>query len=66
MSARRANVRLALAILATAVVAACDRAPTEPVAGMRGQVATLNIEGDTLSCRNGWQIVNGRYECNAQ
>lgn len=66
MSARRNTARLALALVATLAVAACDRSPTAPVAGMRAASAVASIEGDTLSCRSGWIVVNGRYECLGQ
>ena len=66
MSGRRVNARLAFVLLAVAAIAACDRSPTEPVAGMRARSALVSIEGDTLSCRFGWQVVNGRYVCNEQ
>lgn len=65
MSARTATTRLALVLLAAVVVAACDHAPTAPAA-MRAASAVASIEGDTLSCRNGWIVVNGRYECLGQ
>lgn len=63
MSVRRNTARLAIALVATLVVAACDRSPTAPVAGVRAASGVASIEGDTLSCRNGWIVVNGRYEC---
>jgi hypothetical protein len=65
MSARHATGRLALVLLAAVVVAACDRSPTAPAA-MRSAQAVASIEGDTLPCRNGWIVVNGRYECLGQ
>lgn len=66
MPARRYTARLALALVATLVAAACDRSPTAPTPEMRTASAVASIEGDTLSCRNGWIVVNGRYECLGQ
>ncbi len=59
--------RLALAAVFTSAVAACDQSPTEPTSALaRVQPRSFSIEGDTLLCRNGWTVLNGRYECNAE
>lgn len=57
--------RLALAFIATAVVAACDSSTTAPEARAKRVVTVAStIEGDTTNCMYGWTVVQGRYECN--
>jgi hypothetical protein len=54
-----------LGALALVSVVACADSPTQPeVIGDRAVRDSIPpIEGDTLECRNGWNVVNGRYVC---
>jgi hypothetical protein len=53
------------AIALIGAITACD-APTEPAAMRSVAKVGARIEGDTLECRSGWHIVNGRYVCNGE
>jgi hypothetical protein len=56
---------LAAGVLFVAAIAACDRSPTAPGSALSKSTArAYTIEGDTTSCRNGWIVVQGRYQCN--
>ena len=57
------RVILALALLASAIVA-CDRGATAP-ADIRPAPfkPAATIEGDTTSCLRGWVIIAGAYSC---
>lgn len=64
-------VRRACAVLVACVLSAsvgCESAtsPSRPhaVPVARGAARYDVILGDTLSCRSGWQIIDGRYVCN--
>ena len=58
------RVLLALALLLTGAVAACDASTTAPTELRRAQTKPAAIEGDTLSCNRGWVIIAGWYVCN--
>ena len=60
----RPAFRLTLACVATAVIAACAEAPTEPTAPISSARVTLQANQDSTQCRHGWQLINGRYVCN--
>jgi len=64
--ARRLLV-LASLVVAGTTVAACAAEPTAPRPSAPAEEFTApasRIEGDTLQCRSGWNVVNGRYVCN--
>jgi hypothetical protein len=62
---RRAQLALALVLAATSLTAACDRGVTEPGTNATSTSGPLlGIEGDTLQCRSGWTVNQGRYVCN--
>jgi hypothetical protein len=54
-----------LGAIALVSVVACADSPTQPtVPGARAARDTIPpIEGDTLDCRSGWTVINGRYVC---
>jgi hypothetical protein len=55
-----------LGAVALVTAAACADSITQPaIPGKRAARDTVppEIEGDTLMCRSGWLIINGRYEC---
>lgn len=59
--------RLAFAAAFASAVAACDQSPTEPTSALsRVQPRSFSIDGDTLACRSGWTVQNGRYVCNEE
>lgn len=62
------RLRLAPLILAASAItlAACADGSTAPDATLARARPSFNIEGDTLSCRNGWTVLNGRYVCNEE
>jgi hypothetical protein len=60
MSTRSRIFSLLGAVVAVTTVACAD-SPTGPTAN--GRPAVRNIEGDTLECRSGWTISEGRYVC---
>ena len=61
------TVRIALFILLTTVVA-CSNTLTAPgpVAGQRATRDTTLYLADTLNCRSGYTIINGRVVCSEQ
>jgi len=62
-SSRQRRVILALALL-TSAVAACDAGTTAPAGIRPAAMKPAAIEGDTLTCKRGWVIINGAYVCN--
>lgn len=60
--------RLAALVMAASAItlAACADAATSPDATLARARQTFRIEGDTLDCRNGWTVLNGRYVCNEE
>lgn len=59
----RRLVPVLLMAAAVATVAACGNStPTAPLKPSLSGGA--RIDGDTLECRSGWTIINGRYVCN--
>ena len=61
----KSRVLSLLGAVALVSIVACADSPTDPtVMGTRAARDTIPpIEGDTLECRNGWNVVNGRYVC---
>lgn len=63
-----AVVALLVALGVLLVGAACDgSAPTAPsrfAPRPQAGASADEIQGDTLTCRSGWQIIEGRYVCN--
>jgi hypothetical protein len=58
---------IALVLTAVALVSACDRTITAPpAAAKRVQIRPASIEGDTLDCRFGWTVAQGRYVCSEE
>lgn len=65
----RLVVRAILTVAIPLVAAAACDSPTMPVARQSVRPATVpalhdQILGDTLSCKSGWQVINGYYVCN--
>lgn len=62
----RRSAALAVAAVLLALAACETSSPTSPSrAAVRPSSKPLaDIQGDTLSCRNGWQVVEGWYVCN--
>ena len=65
MTKRTRFLTLAGALAAIGAITACDT-PTDPTAMRSVASVGARIEGDTLNCRSGWQIINGRYVCNGE
>jgi hypothetical protein len=65
---RSGIVALCIVALGTTLLAACDQAATspEPTRSLRPlqQSHHDDILGDTLSCKSGFVVINGRYVCN--
>jgi hypothetical protein len=61
----KSRVLAVLGAMALVTAAACADSITQPtIPGKRAARDTVpEIEGDTLMCRSGWLIINGRYEC---
>jgi hypothetical protein len=62
-----AMIRLAILTMATFALAACERtltAPDHPRRPAPNSARRDEIQGDTLSCRSGYIVVDGRYVCN--
>jgi hypothetical protein len=51
-------------LLSVAGIAACDNTPVAPRPAVITQHVQAGILGDTSGCRNGWVVINGRYQCN--
>jgi len=65
-ASKQRSLVLAIGIMATAAIAACDSSPTQPSQLSRLQLQPRAIEGDTLQCAYGWVVVAGRYVCNEE
>lgn len=65
MNRRRAALRLALVFSATLAIAACADAPSQPeVLPADGTLMNDGIDGDSTTCRSGYQVINGKVVCN--
>ena len=58
------RVFLALALLLTGAIAACDASATAPTQLRPAQAKPAAIVGDTLGCLRGWVLITGAYVCN--
>lgn len=65
---RRSVLTLCIVALGTTLLAACDQATTspEPTRSLRPSQQSNHddIQGDTLGCKSGYVVVEGRYVCN--
>jgi hypothetical protein len=59
-------VRLLCAVSAIVAATACDGTPTEPSA-RSPRIPSIgrfdDTQGDTLLCRSGYVVIDGRYSC---
>jgi hypothetical protein len=60
---KRHRFILALALVSTAAIAACDT-PTEPRGVNRIKPQTARLEGDSTLCTHGFIVVQGVIVCN--
>jgi hypothetical protein len=65
MSAKARVLSLLGAILVMSAVACADSSTAPQPTGARAprDSSTGFIQGDTLQCRSGWVVIQGRYSC---